>query len=50
MGEKVYKIMKRSGTSSIVLGILCVVFGITVGVMCIVNGAKLIKGKTYMIF
>ena len=50
MGEKIYKIMNNSGAGSIALGILCIVFGITVGVISIVNGAKLVKGKTYISF
>lgn len=50
MGEKIYKTMKHSGAGAIVLGVLCVIFGITVGVISIVNGAKLIKGKNYISF
>lgn len=50
MGEKIYNQMKHSGAGSIAMGILCVVFGLTIGIISIVNGAKLVKGKKYISF
>lgn len=50
MGEKVYKIMKHTGAGAIVLGIITIVFGVAVGIMSIINGAKLVKGKRYISF
>lgn len=50
MEEKVYKTMKSTGISSIIIGILLIVFGITSGVAVIVNGAKLMHGKKDLMF
>lgn len=50
MGEKLYNQMKNSGAGSITMGIICVIFGLTVGIISIVNGAKLMKGKKYISF
>lgn len=44
--EKIYKTMGRAGASSIVLGIILLVTGISVGVLTIVNGARLLKRKS----
>ena len=45
--EKTYKLLKRTGAANIAMA---VVAGIAVGVITIVNGAKLIKGKKYISF
>ena len=50
MEEKVYKTMKSTGISNLVIGILLIVFGIVSGVSVIVNGAKLIHGKKDLMF
>ena len=47
--EKTYKLMGGIGAGDIVLGIVVLVTGITAGVM-IVNGARLLKGKTDLMF
>ena len=44
--EKLYKTMGRAGVSSIVLGIIMLVTGISVGVLTIINGARLLKRKS----
>ncbi len=46
MNEKIYKVMSGTGASSLVMGIVVLVTGVTVGVMMIVNGARLLKKKT----
>ena len=50
MEEKTYKLLKSSGAANIAMGIIAVVTGLTVGIISIVNGAKLIKGKQYISF
>ena len=42
MEEKLYKKMKHIGASDLIFGIVTMVFGIAVGVIMIVNGAKLL--------
>ncbi len=48
--EKTYKLMAGVGAGDIVLGIVVLVTGIAAGVMMIVNGARLLKGKTDLMF
>lgn len=48
--EKTNKLMGGIGAGDIVLGIVVLVTGITAGVMMIVNGARLLKGKTDLMF
>jgi uncharacterized membrane protein YgaE (UPF0421/DUF939 family) len=50
MGEKTFKLMSSAGAFTIVLGIISIVVGISIGVLSIINGARLIKGKTYISF
>ncbi len=50
MEEKTYKLLKSSGAANIAMGIIAVVAGLTLGIISIVNGAKLIKGKKYISF
>jgi hypothetical protein len=40
-----YRCMGRSGAESLTLGILTLLFGVTVGVLNIVNGAKLLHQR-----
>ena len=44
MSEKLYKIVSGVGAGSIALGIIT----LTTGVLMIVNGARLLKGKSDM--
>ena len=46
MSEKLYKIV--SGVGSIALGIITLVTGVSTGILMIVNGARLLKGKSDM--
>ena len=48
MSEKLYKIASGVGAGSIALGIITLVTGVTTGVLMIVNGARLLKGKSDM--
>lgn len=48
--EKTYKIMANVGAGDLVLGIIVLVTGITAGVLMIINGARLLKGKSDLIF
>lgn len=50
MNEKTYKVMNSSGGLNIALGVLILLFGIIVGVITIVNGARLLKNKSDLIF
>ena len=49
MSERVYKTMCRAGASSLVMGIILMVTGITAGIMMVVNGARLLKRKSDII-
>lgn len=50
MNEKAYKLMRSVGAGSIVIGIIILVTGIATGVLAIVNGARLLKRKSDLIF
>ena len=50
MDEKVYKTMGRSGAWNIAIGVVIIVVGLFAGVLSIINGAKLIKDKSRIIF
>lgn len=48
--EKVYKTMEHTGACSIVIGIIVLVTGVTVGVMSIICGGLLLKRKSDITF
>ncbi len=48
--EKAYKTMGNVGAGNLALGIMILVAGITAGVLLIVNGARLLKRKSELIF
>lgn len=50
MEEKVYKIMTNSGALNITIGVITIVAGIAAGVLLIISGAKLLSGKSRLIF
>ncbi|MBQ9699137.1 MAG: hypothetical protein IJV71_00790 [Lachnospiraceae bacterium] len=50
MNEKTYKIMRNTGGTSIALGVVSIVIGVTIGVLAILNGASLLKGKSDISF
>lgn len=50
MEEKLYKTMARTGTGTIVIGIVTTVVGIASGVVLIVAGANLLRKKSQILF
>ncbi len=50
MMEKIYHTMKSVGVWNLVLGILMMVSGIIAGVLLILNGTKLLKKKSDLMF
>lgn len=48
--EKVYKTMKNIGGANIAIGVVILVFGIVLGILNIVCGAKLLKNKADITF
>ncbi len=50
MNEKIYKTMRTTGGTNIALGIVLIVTGVTVGILTIINGARLLHGKSDIMF
>ncbi len=50
MNEKIFKMMGTTGAGNIAIGIIIMVVGVTVGIIAIVSGAKLVKGKNDIMF
>lgn len=50
MGEKVYRTMKSAGIGNLVIGVVIMLVGIATGTYIIVNGAKLLKRKSEVLF
>ena len=50
MEEKIYKTMSGSGALNITLGVIAIVAGVAGGVLLIVSGAKLLAGKSKIMF
>lgn len=50
MTEQTYNTMSKTGICSLVMGIVAICAGIAVGVVMIVNGAKLLKAKSGLLF
>lgn len=50
MDEKTYKIIGTGGVTALILGICILTGGIAAGILLIINGAKLLKSKTKIIF
>ena len=50
MMEKIYNTMKSVGVWNLVMGILLIITGIISGVFMILNGAKLLKKKSELLF
>ena len=49
MKEKTVTIMKGAGALNLVTGILTLISGVTMGVLLLVNGARLLKNSNDMI-
>lgn len=50
MSEKAYKTMTNTGAGNLVLGIILVAVGLASGILMIVNGARLLKSRSSLIF
>ncbi len=50
MEEKLYKTVNGAGAMNIVLGVVSLTVGIASGVLLIICGAKLLAGKTKILF
>jgi hypothetical protein len=50
MEEKVYKTMSGAGVLNIVMGVLALVAGVAGGVLLLISGAKLVSGKSKILF
>ncbi len=50
MMEKIYKTMKSVGVWNLVMGILLIVAGALSGAFMIVNGARLLKKRSDLLF
>ena len=50
MNEKAYKTMTQTGAGYIAIGIIVLVTGIVRVILCIVNGARLLKNKSDLMF
>ncbi len=50
MEEKTYKIMNGTGTANIVLGVIVLIAGVATGVLLFISGAKLLHGKSKILF
>ncbi len=45
MEERLYKIMRGTGATTLAIGISILVSGVTAGILLIITGAKLLKNK-----
>lgn len=50
MGERAYKTMSKAGAWNIVFGVILIVMGLSIGVMQIINGGKLLSDKKELTF
>lgn len=50
MDEKIYKTMGSTGAANLVVGICVLVGGLSAGILLIVNGARLLKHKSKIMF
>lgn len=50
MEEQVYKVMRGSGALNITIGVISLAAGIAGGVLLIISGAKLLAGKSKLLF
>lgn len=50
MNEKVYKVMTGVGIGNLVVGVVIIAAGLACGILSIVNGARLLKNKSDIIF
>ena len=46
MNERTYKTIENVGAGSLVIGIITIVVGLTLGIITIINGARLLKKRS----
>jgi len=50
MNERAYKTMNSVGAGNLVIGIVLLAVGIAAGILMIVNGGRLLKNKSELMF
>lgn len=50
MEEKIFKTMRGTGALNIAVGVVLLVVGLTSGILMIIGGAKLLSGKSKIMF
>ena len=50
MEEKIYKTMRGTGATNIIIGVVALVVGTATGILLIISGAKLLARKSNLIF
>ena len=50
MEEKIYKTMGTTGAMNLAFGIILIAMGTAMGVLSIINGAKLLAGRKKIVF
>ena len=50
MEEKTYKVMGSTGAMNLIFGIIMIALGTSMGVLTIINGAKLLSGRKKIVF
>ncbi|MCI8599136.1 MAG: hypothetical protein HFJ10_11980 [Lachnospiraceae bacterium] len=50
MNEKAYKTMTQVGAGNLVIGIILLTVGLVTGILTIVNGGRLLKNKSDLMF
>lgn len=48
--EKIYKLMTNVGAGDLALGIIVLITGIVTGILMIINGARLLRSKSDLMF
>ena len=49
MNEKIYKTINQGGILGLTLGIVTLIIGVAIGVLLIIQGAKLLKSKSQLL-
>lgn len=49
-GEKVYKVMRSTGALNIAAGVISIVVGVSLGILMIVGGSRLLAHKSKIMF
>ncbi|MEG0804907.1 MAG: hypothetical protein RR364_00095 [Lachnospiraceae bacterium] len=48
--EKTYQVVKNTGITSLIVGIIILIFGIGCGILGIITGSRLMKHKSDIMF